>query len=141
MDELKIEVGQSYSVSGTDSGFKVLEVKADGGLRVKWLDTENEVELKGGQVADFNKSGQLKLIPVGGEVVAEAAPVVETKAEEPVAEKKEIAAPETSERLRVKRIVRHIPTTKYVETMRWAIAMSPEEFAAAMGSRPVQEVK
>lgn len=145
MEELKIEKGQHYAVAGTDSSFEVKEIEANGDLGVAWAENPNSIiKLSASQVNDFIKSGQLKLVPAGGEVTQEAKPAAPAAepAAEPVAEKKgEAAAPETSERLRAPRVVRHIPTEKYIDTMKRALAMTPEEFTAMMGSRPVKEAK
>ena len=132
----KIEKGQKYSVAGTDSGFEVVDTLDGGGLKVKWLDTTNEVELKGAQVAEYIASGQLKLIDPNAPVVS--TPVTTTEQTAPPAaatEKKEGDEPATSGRLRVKRIVRHVPSAAYVTAMKKAHDMSDAEFATLMAPK------
>jgi hypothetical protein len=133
--ENKIEEKQRYAVAGTDSWFEVIKCLENGGLTVKW-DTGSEVELTGKQVADYIANGQLKLV-VEGEVPPVVVPApAETTA--PATEKKEEAQPEAVGRLRVKRVVRHVPVEKYVEVLKKAAEMSHEEFETMFGARPVK---
>jgi len=138
----KIEKGQKYSVAGTDSGFEVVDTLDGGGLRVKWLDTTNVVELQGAQVTEYIASGQLKLIDPNAPIVPMPAATTELTAAAAAAtadttatEKKEGDEPETSGRLRVKRVVRHVPNAAYVAAMKKALDMSDMEFATLMAPK------